>query len=288
MAGDAPGTMPGGEVSCHEGTGAQAANSYNRWGDYSSMSVDPTDDCTFWYTQEYYEVTGAFDFNTRICSFKIADCGGSPPTPQPPDVNITAPADGSSHVFGEPITFSATAIDPEDGDISNDIVWTRDGGTSLGTGASFVTSSLALGTHTIDATATDNDSMDGSDSITIEIIEAPVSIVMHIGDLDDDSVTAPRNRWEAVVTVTVHDADENPVENATVSGSWSDGANGAGNCVTDANGQCSVSKGNIKSNTNSATYSVSGVSRASDSYDSGANHDPDGDSDGTVITVSQP
>jgi hypothetical protein len=74
MAGDPAGTMPGGEVTCHNGTGAQTGSS-NRWGDYSSMSVDPTDDCTFWYTQEYYETTGSFDFNTRICSFKFADCG---------------------------------------------------------------------------------------------------------------------------------------------------------------------------------------------------------------------
>ena len=74
MAGDTAGTMPGGEVVCQPGTGAQTGSS-NRWGDYSSMSVDPTDDCTFWYTQEYYETTGSFDFNTRICSFKFADCG---------------------------------------------------------------------------------------------------------------------------------------------------------------------------------------------------------------------
>ncbi|MGB5175725.1 MAG: hypothetical protein WBQ30_13390, partial [Thermoanaerobaculia bacterium] len=75
MAGDAAGTMPGGEVSCHEGTGAQVGSS-GRWGDYSSMSVDPTDDCTFWYTQEYYQTTGSFDFNTRICRFGFAECGG--------------------------------------------------------------------------------------------------------------------------------------------------------------------------------------------------------------------
>ena len=74
MAGDTAGQMPGGEVTCHEGTGAQTASS-NRWGDYSSMSVDPVDDCTFWYTQEYYETTGSFDFNTRICSFKFDSCG---------------------------------------------------------------------------------------------------------------------------------------------------------------------------------------------------------------------
>jgi hypothetical protein len=73
-AGDALGTMEGGEVVCHEGTGAQVGSA-NRWGDYSSMSVDPSDDCTFWYTQEYYQSTGSFDFNTRICSFRFPDCG---------------------------------------------------------------------------------------------------------------------------------------------------------------------------------------------------------------------
>ena len=72
-ADDALGMMPGGEVSCHEGTGAQI-NSVNRWGNYSSMSVDPVDDCTFWYTQEYYATTTSWDFKTRICSFKHPNC----------------------------------------------------------------------------------------------------------------------------------------------------------------------------------------------------------------------
>jgi hypothetical protein len=76
MGGDPLGTLPGGEVSCHEGTGAQTGSA-NRWGDYSSMGVDPTDDCTFWYTEEYYENTGSFDWDTRICSFKFPDCGGA-------------------------------------------------------------------------------------------------------------------------------------------------------------------------------------------------------------------
>ncbi len=69
---DAPGVMTGGEVSCFEGSGSQI-NSANRWGDYSAMSVDPVDDCTFWYTNEYYEETGAFDFKTRICKFSSCD-----------------------------------------------------------------------------------------------------------------------------------------------------------------------------------------------------------------------
>ncbi len=87
-AGDPPGTMAGGEVSCHEGTGAQIGSA-NRWGDYSSMSVDPTDDCTFWYTQEYYQTTGSFDFNTRICSFRFPDCGGGCTITEDPEASCS-------------------------------------------------------------------------------------------------------------------------------------------------------------------------------------------------------
>ena len=54
------------------GTGSQT--SINRWGDYSAMSVDPTDDCTFWYTQEYYTASGS-NWQTRIGSFKFPSCG---------------------------------------------------------------------------------------------------------------------------------------------------------------------------------------------------------------------
>jgi hypothetical protein len=55
------------------GTGVQQA-SFHRWGDYSSMSVDPKDDCTFWYTQEYYVTSGSFNWSTRIISFKFNSC----------------------------------------------------------------------------------------------------------------------------------------------------------------------------------------------------------------------
>jgi hypothetical protein len=59
------------------GLGVQV-KSFKRWGDYSSMTVDPTDDCTFWYTNEYYPVAGNFSINwsTRIGSFKFDSCQG--------------------------------------------------------------------------------------------------------------------------------------------------------------------------------------------------------------------
>jgi hypothetical protein len=54
-----------------QGTGVQLHTV--RWGDYSSMSVDPTDDCTFWYSQEYYKSTGN-SWNTRVVAFKFDAC----------------------------------------------------------------------------------------------------------------------------------------------------------------------------------------------------------------------
>ena len=46
----------------------------HRWGDYSAMQIDPVDDCTFWYTNEYLPATGSFNWATRIASFKFSGC----------------------------------------------------------------------------------------------------------------------------------------------------------------------------------------------------------------------
>jgi hypothetical protein len=46
----------------------------DRWGDYSGMSIDPVDDCTFWYTNEYLKTNGTFNWSTRIASFKFPSC----------------------------------------------------------------------------------------------------------------------------------------------------------------------------------------------------------------------
>jgi hypothetical protein len=71
-AGDPLGTMSAEQVLVNGG-GTQQSSS-NRWGDYSSMSVDPSDGCTFWYTTEYYSNSGTFDFKTRIGAFKLPGC----------------------------------------------------------------------------------------------------------------------------------------------------------------------------------------------------------------------
>lgn len=72
LALDTLGTLGQGETTLIAGTGSQSGG-YNRWGDYASMSVDPVDDCTFWFTTEYYETTGS-NWQTRIGSFKYPGC----------------------------------------------------------------------------------------------------------------------------------------------------------------------------------------------------------------------
>jgi hypothetical protein len=69
---DAAGTMEA-ETSIIAGGGSQLAN-LSRWGDYSAMTVDPVDDCTFWYTSEYLKANGTFNWSTQIASFKFPGC----------------------------------------------------------------------------------------------------------------------------------------------------------------------------------------------------------------------
>ena len=61
------------ETNMVNGSGAQKIG-LSRWGDYSAMTVDPSDDCTFWYTQEYMTASGTFNWSTRIGSFKFPTC----------------------------------------------------------------------------------------------------------------------------------------------------------------------------------------------------------------------
>jgi hypothetical protein len=79
LAGDLLGKMPEGEATLYEGAGSQLPYPLNprageRWGDYTEMSVDPSDDCTFWYVNEYLPSNGDFNWHTRIGSFTFPGC----------------------------------------------------------------------------------------------------------------------------------------------------------------------------------------------------------------------
>ncbi|MBI5100916.1 MAG: hypothetical protein HZB33_03675 [Nitrospirae bacterium] len=72
---DDPSTLPQAETVLIAGTGPQTGIS--RWGDYSAMSVDPSDDCTFWYTNEYFDSSSTSNWRTRIGSFRFPGCNPS-------------------------------------------------------------------------------------------------------------------------------------------------------------------------------------------------------------------
>ena len=96
LVGDALGTMGQGESTLVSGSGSQTIG-LSRWGDYTSMSVDPTDDCTFWYLGEYLTSDGTWNWQTRIGAFKFPSCtGGGGPPPVVTSFNPTSGPVGTS------------------------------------------------------------------------------------------------------------------------------------------------------------------------------------------------
>src|SRR5439155_4317884 len=84
---DPPGTFGQGEATLLAGTGSEDYPAAPRWGDYSNISIDPFDECTFWFTTEYFSQTSLRSWRTRIGSFKFPGCtspGTPPPVPLPP------------------------------------------------------------------------------------------------------------------------------------------------------------------------------------------------------------
>jgi tartrate-resistant acid phosphatase type 5 len=108
----------------------------------------------------------------------------------------------------------------------------------------------------------------------------------HVGDLDG-STTTSKSKWTVTVTITVHDANHQAVSSATVAGTWSAGVRGTSSCTTNSSGVCSVSKANLKTSVPSVTFTVTDVTKSGYVYQSSSNHDVDGGSNGTTITVTQ-
>jgi hypothetical protein len=107
LASDPPGTMAQGEATLVAGTGVQRGTAY-RWGDYSSIQVDPVDDTTFWFTTEYYTAAGqalsSAGWQTRVGSFRFP--GSVAPAPGTITVQVT------NCVTGAPVP-NAQVVTPE-------------------------------------------------------------------------------------------------------------------------------------------------------------------------------
>ena len=196
------------------------------------------------------------------------------------------------------VGITLTASDAETCDLAFSIVT----GPSNGS-LSAITNNACLGAgpYTASASVTYTPTADfiGSDSFTYKVNDgasdsntATVSIAvteqatMHLGDLDGSS-TNQGSTWTAVVLITVHDGNHNPVNSANVRGTFTWNGNSViVLCSTNVSGQCSVQTSGIPKRYSPVTFTVTAVSGTLE-YDA-ANHDPDGDSDGTSISVNKP
>jgi hypothetical protein len=126
--------------------------------------------------------------------------------------------------------------------------------------------------------------------VSITVSAAPKQ---HVGDLDGSGVIVNNKNWQTRVTVEVHDQNHLPVSGARVDARWN-WVNRLSNqsadvaCTTGVNGRCSLTRSFPRARVASATLTVTGLTRQGTAYLAAQNHDPDGDSNGTVITVSRP
>ncbi|HXB69068.1 MAG TPA: hypothetical protein VNY05_12535 [Candidatus Acidoferrales bacterium] len=154
--GDAVGTM-GTESSLFEGPGSQTGGLV-RWGDYTALRIDPLDDCTLWYTNEFLPANGSFNWSTFIGSFRFAGCGT-------PDFSISASPASQTVVTGNSTSYlvSAAALGGFTGTVGLTV-----SGLPAGAAGSFSLTPLSLpGSSTLTVTTTNGTTPTGTFTLTI-------------------------------------------------------------------------------------------------------------------------
>jgi hypothetical protein len=213
LAGDAAGTLTLGETTVIAGAGAQGST-LSRWGDYSSMSVDPVDDCTFYYTNQYIPVNGTFNWRTRIASFKLSPCGGDDfsLSASPTALTLGPGATGTSTITVTPsgafagavalsisgVPAGATASFSPTSTTSTSVLTIGAGTAAAGTYALTVTGTSGTLTHTASVTLT----VTGPPDFALSANPASVSAVQGTNTTTTISVT-PQNGFNSAVNLSV-------------------------------------------------------------------------------------
>ena len=121
---------------------------------------------------------------------------------------------------------------------------------------------------------------------TMTPTSTPSGLSLHIGDLDG-AISLGKKSWTATITVKVHDSSENLISGAKVTASWNAGGSLTGSCITDRKGTCKITSGAINNSITSITFTVTDISRSASYYLQTGNHDPDGDSNGTMVILNK-
>jgi hypothetical protein len=130
-----------------------------------------------------------------------------------------------------------------------------------------------------------NHDSDGDSNGTIFTISSP--LLMHVGDLDRKT-GSDASGWWGQVTVRVHKTNHTAVAGALVTGAWTGDTVDVAQCTTNSAGYCQMKRSGFPSSLQSATFAVDSITKLGLTYFAGTNHDPDADSNGTVIAVSNP
>jgi hypothetical protein len=220
VASDPASTM-GAEVNVVTGSGSES--SYSRWGDYSAMQIDPVDDCTFWYTQEYQKTTGDFMWNTYIANFKFPSCGGTADfsvAAAPSSLTITQGSNGTSTItvtslngFNSATTLSASGLPsgvtaafstnpvtpPANGNATSTLTLTASGSATTGTATVTITGTSGSLTHTTTIALTVNPA--ATPNFTIGA--SPSSVTVAQGGNGTSTVTiTSQNSFHSATTLT--------------------------------------------------------------------------------------
>jgi hypothetical protein len=219
LVGDPAGTLPQGEYTLQGGNSSQTACQSvdtdgdgtqdfcrGRWGDYSSMSVDPVDDCTFWYTNEYMAGNGnAGNWFTRIGSFNL--CNDAP----------TADANGPYTTDeGTDVTLDGSGSSDPDGDVlSYEWDLDNDGQFDDATGVSPTFDRVGQdGVFTIGLRVTDPYGASDTDQTTVTVDNVAPSVSFSTTSPDDEGATT---------TIAGTGTDPGWLENLTATVDWGTG-----------------------------------------------------------------
>ncbi|HET7728173.1 MAG TPA: Ig-like domain-containing protein [Candidatus Limnocylindrales bacterium] len=238
-----------------------------------------------------YQISDGADTASATVSVTVA------PADDPP----AAASRSATTTAGTAVTITLTGTDVDTCELTF-ATFTLPASGVLGTlGNAACVANAAGGTDTATVVYTPNAGFTGTDSFTYQVADltgpsAPATVTItvnppapppsthHVGDLDSSRTLGSKN-WSATVTILVHSGGDAALPGAVVTGSWSGAATGSASCTTGSTGVCTLTKANLNNRKTSITFTVTSVTLAGSTYQPSANHDPDGESNGSSIVV---